>query len=77
MGDNDILTFHPTVLDKKMALSCLILFVKPKKLHVGQLFPFVFIKFRNSDNFFYWSESFVIRPETTHFTVFSGAIQFY
>ena len=53
VGDNNILTFCPTVLDKKMPLSCLFLtrvclFIELKKLHFGQFLLFVFAKFRNS-----------------------------
>ena len=45
--------FGPTVLDKKNAIFLFIfihicLFIKLKKLHVGQFFLFLFVKFRNS-----------------------------
>ena len=52
MGDNNILTF--SVLDKKCHFPVYFycLFIKLKKLHVGQVFLFVSVKFRNSYNFF-------------------------
>ena len=52
VGDNHILTFCPTVLNK-MQLSFLFLtqvclFIELKKLQFGQFLLFVFVKFRNS-----------------------------
>ena len=52
VGDSNILTFRPTVLDKKCHFPAYFIhicpFIKLKKLHVGQFFLFVFVKFRNS-----------------------------
>ena len=52
MGDNNTLTFRPTILDKKCHFLVyfihISLFIKLKKLHVGQFFLFVFVKFSNS-----------------------------
>ena len=65
MGDNNILTFCPTVLDKKMPLSCLFftcvcLFIELKKLHFAQFFLSVFVKFHNSQSFFTETEAELI-----------------
>ena len=44
--------FRPTILDKNATFLFIFihicLFIELKKLHVGQFFLFVFVKFRNS-----------------------------
>ena len=44
--------FRPTVLDKNATFLFIFIhmcpFIKLKKKHVGQIFLFVFVKFRNS-----------------------------
>ena len=56
MGDTIFWLFRPTVPDKNATFLFIFihicLFIKLKKLHVGQFFLFVFVKFRNSYNFF-------------------------
>ena len=68
VGDNNILTFLCYWLDKKCHF---------KKLHFGQFFLFIFVKFSNSHtSLLVWKLCHQTRNRT-YFAVFSGPNQFY